>query len=1231
MTLQQHLDTRFAAHLSRKHRVAARLQRLGMCLAQLALVVFSGATALQAQVDTGAIVGTVTDNTGAAIPGATIRLLEEHTGRQIMQGAGKDGTYTFSPLALGTYTLTVEKEGFKTSVRQHIEVTVQSNLNVNPRLETGAVTESVQVSSATPLLDTAGASMQQLVTEQQIDQLPLNGRNATQLAQLSPGVAISQNDSRGLQASGSFTANGTRRTQNNYLLDGLDDNSNIADLVSQAQFVILPPPDALREFAVQTSNYTAEFGHSAGAVLNVSTKGGTNTLHGDIWEYLRNDYFDAKDFFVPSTQRKPEFRQNQFGAAIGGPVVIPHLYNGRNRSFFFGDYQGTRVVQGRTYNVTVPTVAESASNFTNLSDLIALQSGTKTDALGRVFPLGTVFDPATTRALTANGVDAITGIKAAAAGYVRDPFYSGSLRGVTIFTGPANVALLNQLPVARLNPNAVKLLQLYPTPTTAGLTNNFTDSPANSTVLDAFDVRFDQIISTKDTAFARYGFLHQTQVIPGPFAGIADGAASRPGSGRTESQNMALSETHIFTTHVVNEARVGYTRAADRRLQVGADTLGIPQQYGIPGIPQLPGNGGLPNFTFGQLANLGSAGSLPSDKESEVFQVTENVTLDLGRHQVRTGFEYQHIALPSLTPASSRGVFGNSGIYTSVVSNVDGSTDRAQFVLAPGATTVAGGINNLGGSNTVTASAFSPVFFVQRQYFAGYAEDSWRPIDKVTLNFGVRYEYFGVNTDRDNRYANVVPASQGTEDGLSHFYIPQSQVANIPQVFLTQLALDKIVFTPEPDGHLATPQHTNFAPRLGFSVQATPRLVLRGGYGLFFQGDENLGIAGQPPANYPFSLNVSYTAGSAVTPLTANNTVGPISQGLSNVALSPTTIPLAAVPLIGRQRNPRTSYAQDYNLQVQYQVTPNTIAFAGYVGSGSRHVQVNPTTNGYTSIAAPAVNSKTLLTFPDFAAGGTFLANIGESNYNSLQVGGEHRFSHGLSATANFTYSKCMGDTRDLLDNNVGGYRAPYIAGVGINADYTLCDIDTRRTVHLSSTYELPFGKGRSYLTSGVAAYVVGGWSTNFIFQGQDGQPFSVACSGVTTTSGLGCFALKVPGQNPYAGSHNYQQFLNPAAFVNPPVATAGNASLANLGGPGAQVSGPPFRRLDFSLVRRFTTFHEQHLEFRAECFNITNTPNLAQPGSLTFTSPSSFASISSTRDNPNDPRQIQLSGKYYF
>jgi hypothetical protein len=529
------------------------------------------------------------------------------------------------------------------------------------------------------------------------------------------------------------------------------------------------------------------------------------------------------------------------------------------------------------------------------------------------------------------------------------------------------------------------------------------------------------------------------------------------------------------------------------------------------------------------------------------------------------------------------------------------------------------------------------VYYPIRKYYGAYGQDTWRLNNKLTLNLGLRYEYIGVPAERDGRLGNLVAAVTGdTPDGLSHYYFPRRHLSELSTAFTSALSAGNVLLTPTDDSSIGIAQKTNLAPRLGFTVQPVERVSIRGGYGLFYQANETHGLSISPYINYPFQVTTSFTGGSAVAGIVnsatgkADANIGPISQGFQNISLSPSTVTPGSLSFNGEPRYPKTGYSQAYNLQVQYQVARSTVLFVGYVGENARHLQTSLPTNTTSQIQPGTVALKTISFFPTFATGGTYLSHNGASSYNSLQFGAERRFSNGLAFLANMTYSKCMSNVRDLLDNGVGGVRAPYVQGMGIGADNTLCDVDVRRIVHTSGTYELPFGAKHRLLASGIGSWVAGGWSTNWILTAQDGQPFSIPCS-TTTASGLSCFALKVPGVDPYSGPHNATQYLNPNAFVDPPSATAGAGTIANLGGPGGQVIGPAYRRVDLSLFRRFYVRRESYLEFRAEVFNVTNTPNFAQPTSLAFTTPSSFARISSTRDNPNDPREVQFSGKFYF
>ena len=480
-----------------------------------------------------------------------------------------------------------------------------------------------------------------------------------------------------------------------------------------------------------------------------------------------------------------------------------------------------------------------------------------------------------------------------------------------------------------------------------------------------------------------------------------------------------MSETHIFTPSLVNEARFGYSRVVDIRHQPFANQLGIPAQFGIGGIPQFSGNGGLPTLSFNNLANLGQAGSLPSNKASDISQISDNLTISRGHHVLRTGLLWQNIYYPTSTPSASRGSFGFSGIYTSIVNQTDPSTDRAQFLLNPTATTVTGGLSNVGGANSISASSFPPISNLRRSYFGTYIQDDWRASSKLTVNLGLRWELYGVPTERDGRQANFIPGPSGNPAVGAQFLITQSQAASVPQAFLALLAKDNIAFVPTNNAGLGTSQKANFAPRFGLAYQVNPRVVIHAGFGIFYGGYENYGLSAMPAANFPFNIATSYSAANAVTPLTQNGSIGTLSAGLTNVPLSASNANLTSISLLGRAYDWKSAYTEDFNAQVQYQLSSTTVLKLAYAGSVSRHLQSSVGSNTLNTVLSASANAQTNSFFPDFARGGSFVIPEAATNYNGLQIDVTRRWAHDLAFDANYTYSKCLGDARDLLDNTL--------------------------------------------------------------------------------------------------------------------------------------------------------------------------------------------------------------------
>jgi hypothetical protein len=1169
---------------------------------------------LQGQVDTGSFTGTVRDQSGAVIPRAKVTLTNEGTAFQSSAFTASDGGYIFTPVTIGTYTVSAESRGFERVTHVHVRVDIQQHVVVDFVLVPGSVMQTVQVSAAPPLLQTQDASVGQVVGSRAVNDLPLNGRNYTYLAQLVPGVSFMQQDDRGLGASGSFVANGTNWNDSNYMLDGIDDNNTQVDNVSGLSYAVRPPVDAIQEFKVTTSDYSAEVGRAAGAVLNATLKSGTNQYHGDVWEFVRNDKFDAADFFQNAANlRKGEFRRNQYGFTLGGPLTIPNVYNAKDKTFFFVDYEGTRIRQAFPQVSTVPTSAERDSGYTDLSDLITLQPGTTPpDLLGRTFATGQVFDPATTRPVTSGQIDPVTGLMATASGYVRDPF-------------PGNI-----IPASRLDSSAIRLLNLYPLPTASGLFNNFVSDQVLQNNTDSYDIRLDEIIGQKDQTFLRFSYNHNPIITPSALPGIASGPTIG-NTGGSLASSSEWSETHTFSPTTINEFRVAFTRLATGFQQSYNNTLGIPQEFGIQGVPQQPGYGGLPQISIGGLQTMGTS-YLPTFKDSNVWDIREDVTKIVGSHNAKAGFETQYNFIPYLIAPYARGNFDFSGEYTSIPGQNIGSTGIAQLLLTPIAATVPNGINNVGGADSVGASDTVHTTEI-RKYYAGYVEDNWRATSRLTLNLGLRYEWFSPYENRYDAQAMFVPGAPFA--GALYLY-PLSRKDNpaLPAAFIQTLAKDGIAldYTNNVVGYSSL---DNFAPRFGIAYQVNPKLVARGGYGIFYggfvnsSGGDHLGTN-----NFPFLFNLNFPAADPAHPITPNNSIGLLENGLLYVPVTPSQVtPSIGFNSIGRQFYYPTSYTQAANLSLQYQLTPNQTVQAAYVGTFGRHLEIAPGANNPSELLPPTTNYINYIPFPDFSPDFTYATYAGSSYYSSLQVSFQRRFNNGLNFLADYTYSKCRTDVRDLLEDTLSGYRAPDLPGFGIQGDYSLCAQDVRNLAHFSGTYELPVGRGKKMLTnsSGVANAVLGGWTINWILDLQDGQPFTVPCN-ITTAAGLGCDALLVPGQNIIGGKHNVNQWMNPAAFTSPPVvASVGQTNYAPLGGTPAQVVGPGFHRLDFSLFKEFQTSERTHLEFRAEFFNIFNIPDFYNtPSNLNYSSPA-FGSITSTRDNPNDPREIQFALKFYW
>jgi hypothetical protein len=1211
------------------------VHKFSLSLGCALLVLFSSTGAARAQVDSGGVAGVVKDASGAAIAGAVLVLKNDATGISVSTQSGATGSYAFNGVSAGVYTITTSFKGFESDVTHDVAVHVQQTDTVDVALVTGNVQEQISITAAAPLLQAEDASLGQTIGSKTINDLPLEGRNWGSLGQLAAGVAtapIGQNG--GTPENAFYSVNGVQLYQNDFRLDGINNNIEFFGGSSVGtDATITPPPDAIQEFKLQSGDYSAEFGHSTGGVINAVIRSGTNQFHGNLWEYVRNNAFDANDYYSDQTGTpKPEYRQNQFGGTVGGPVLIPKLYNGRNKTFFFFDYQGTRIVTPTQSISTVPTANMTSSGFTNLQDLITDNSGTSTDALGRTFSHGTVFDPATTRQVQPGQVDPITGIQntTANAVYVRDPFHTGNIGGVKNFT--SLTPQLNIIPASRLDPNAVKLLDLYPATNRPGFANNFLNNPKSTENVNQYDIRIDETVGANDNLFVVFDESYFNQFAPGNLPNLNNENEAYP------SYEIAVGYNHIFTPTLTNEFHYGFGHSIKQQLLSTENDPNIPAEYGIQGIPNTALNGGLSTFNLSGLSQLGPYDDRPTIQSVWDSEVSDNVTKVVHNHTMKMGGQIDDLQGNIMQPPAPRGLFTFTGQFSDIPNQNQALNGMADLLLTPTASTV-GGVNDVGGVQSFSGSNFAGTQY-HRWYSGADFQDNWRVTPALTLNLGLRWDYFTPYSESNGRQANFLPA--GGNGATGSFYLTE-QGCQVPRsaTFNALLAASNISVVCDSNAALGHAQPTNFSPRVGFAYRVTPTLVVRGGYGISYGALGNLGYGGTLGTNYPFIYTDTQNAPSSQAPLLlSNGQAATIENTFTTINLSdPTQVNGAGINLYGRQYDYQTPMVQTFNLTTQDQFTNHDSIQLAYVGTVGRHLdnlgvnnspsEILPVGTNVSQIPSVSNNNQSFIPFPNFAPNAIYETTNGASSYNSMQLTYEHQTSYGLTMLANYTLSKCFSDQR-TQGTATSAYRAQWLPGFGIKGDYGLCDTDTANVVHISGTYALPVGHHRAFLSNSnkVLDAFIGGWSVNYIYTYQSGEPLTVPCA-TATTSDFGCFAPVAPGANIYAGAHTTKQWLNPAAFVQPGAATQiGQADYSVLGGGPQQARGPGWYNLDSSVFKEFSVTERTRLQLRAESFNTLNNPQFGQPGNLNYLNPATFASITTLR---NTPRLLQFAAKLSF
>ena len=1124
----------------------------------------------QAQTGRAEITGEISDPNGAHISAAEIILTDINNSQAITVSANAEGLFTATNLKPGKYTITVKANNFRRLDREGITLATGERLRLDLMLTPGQLTDVMTINADAPLLRSESGSLGQVIDNRKIVSLPLNGRNFLALVALTPSVAAPPRTSEGTAFP---RINGGRPRVNEYLFDGIS-----ALQPEPGQIAFFPIIEAIQEFKVEINSPAAEFGRFNGGVVNLTTKSGTNDLHGSAFEFFRNEVLNARNLFAPATTanpNKPVFRRNQFGGVVGGPII-------KNKTFFFTDYQGTQQLIGRVRVSSVPTTAQRTGDFSGSlgASLYLTPTGTATTSATGNTPI--------------NMTDTNGNTVQARQGMIFRPsdkrVYAGNL-----------ISLLEFDAIART------LLNRYPLPTTTGTANNYTRIGNEALTQNQFDLRLDHQFSTHDQLFGRYSSAKDTSdpvtPLPDGSGNITSGAI---GLTNTKAQQLIGNYLHVFNSSLLNELRLGYTRRVVNRRAISSG-----DNVTIPGIPTNATFGNVvPTITITGLQQLGPSTNTSSDFQTDVTQAFDAISWQRGRHSLKIGTDFRMERLNILQPPSPAGQFAFNNLFTNSQGLAQVGSALSSLTGNPVASFLLGQVSSF--SIDLQPKLLQP----RAKILEFFVQDDWKVTSRLTVNAGLRYTLNFPSTEVSDQGAVFNLQTQQLEylgeNNFSHTARELHKNNFGPRLGLAYRINDKSVIRAgygliwQEQAGITTPftipqfpfvqtvsLHTldNVTPALklsqGTTVTAIPLNADAGlGQGVFAV-DRKLGSGYTSQWNFAVQREITHNlvfevayAGSKVTHV-----------GIPDVNINQLSVEQLkqGATLLDRVANP-------------------------YFGQIPRN----------SSLGDPTITRAQLLKpFPRFTTVSLYRNNVGNTNYHALQMKLEQRLSHGLSYLFCYTRSKLIDEASSVFDATIQtGPVANFPVADSFNRhlERDLSNGDIPNVFVASFTYALPFGEKNSLNVKKGIHYLIKGWAVNGLVNWQSGLPLAV--SQATNFNAFAGFGTQRPNLIGQANLSNNQQttarWFNTDAFSIAPQFTLGTASRN-------PVRGPGLHNLDLALVKQTALTERLMIEFRAEVFNFTNTPPLGNPNTV-LGSPG-FGSITSA----GDPRVIQFGLKLNF